>query len=75
MSNWSIETLDDGRYGLVLTQGKQSRTVFLAFQMGDAAEFLAMAEVYALVRSGAPVEAFAKFTEQPKKRSRRAKTS
>ena len=70
MSTWSIEPLDDGRYGLVLTQGKSSRTVFLAFSGGDAAEFLAMAEVYALMRMGAPVEAFAQ--PKPKKTRRKA---
>ena len=66
MSGWSIEALPDGVYGLVLTKGQESRTVYQAFTAGDAAQFLAMAEIYELVQGGAPVEAFAKKKRNPR---------
>lgn len=61
---WSIEDLEEGRYGIVLTQGQKSRTVFMAFQAGDAAELLQVLETHALLKGGAPVEIFS----QPKPR-------
>jgi hypothetical protein len=56
---WSIERLENG-WGLVQTNGQNSRTVYVASKAKDAADFLAMAEVYELVKGGAPVEALVK---------------
>lgn len=58
--SWSIEDLQGEGYGLVETVGKTSRTVYIASDAADAQRFLAMAEIYELVKCGAPVEAFAK---------------
>ena len=69
MSVWSVEELSEGSYGLALTDGKKSRTVYQTFTSKDAQNFLEMAEVYALVKKGAPVEAFK--VEKPKAKSTR----
>lgn len=70
---WSIERLASGEYGLVKTMGQESRTVFIASKASDAADFLAMAETYALLQAGTPVEVFKEKFDgtkvQPKKRS------
>lgn len=58
MTNWSIENLDNGEYGLVVTEGKQSRTAFLAFRYSDALAFVSAMETVALLGRGMPVEAF-----------------
>ena len=47
MSVWSVEELSEGSYGLALTDGKKSRTVYQTFTSKDAQNFLEMAEVYA----------------------------
>lgn len=63
---WSIERLEDG-YGLVETNGATSRTVYIAAKASDASRFLAMAEVYELLQSGAPVEALPKIKAKRRK--------
>lgn len=67
--SWSIEDLQGEGYGLVETVGKTSRTVYTTTNAADAQRFLAMAEIYELVKCGAPVEAFKKsITPKPKGR-------
>ena len=53
---WSIERLEDS-WGIVQTNGNTSRTVYIASKAKDAHDFIVMAEVYELVKGGAPVEA------------------
>lgn len=64
---WSIEPLDGGQYGIVKTEGRTSRTVYLATCYGDAAQLLVMAETYDLVSPGVPVEVFQKTSTKTSK--------
>lgn len=62
---WTIEDVGEGIYGLVLTCGKTSRTVFQASTARDAHLFLEMAEVYDLLHSGVASETL--FATKPKR--------
>lgn len=67
---WSIEPLEGGQYGIVKTEGRTSRTVYLATCYGDAAQLLVMAEVYDLVSPGVPVELFQKTSVKTSKEAK-----
>lgn len=68
---WSIEDLQGDGYGLVETVGRKSRTVYIATDHADAMRFMEMAEVYELVKSGAPVEAFKAKAKQGRRPGRK----
>ena len=71
---WTYECLGD-EYAIILTQGRESRTVYTSFQLNDVLFMLDAFEVYELMKGGLPVELLTpKKIEKTKTRKRVAKT-